>query len=230
MITGSSSGIGYSLAKSFLDRGYEVHGCSRTSPSSLGGMQNYYHEFIDLALEIEVVKWVRKIKKNHGPIKALVNNVGFLGGGALTPMYSASNFSDFFYKMQLPTSIVTALVTKEMARNRFGRIINVSSIMTSLAAPGTAGYSSAKSAIESLTRVASRELVDCNVLLNSIALSYVETESSLKFGDKWLSNMLAMQDVKSPLEVENLFPLVEYLLSEDNTHITGQTINVGLVG
>lgn len=228
IITGTTQGIGLGLAVYFLEKGFVVHGCSRSSLAKCEEFENYHHTFVDASRELEVLPWVRNIVKTFGRIDGLINNIGLVSGGLLSPMYSVSEYQKFFEAIQLTTGIMTAAVSKVMMRQRFGRIVNISSIMSALAAPGTLGYSSSKAAVEEMARVAGRELAEFNVLLNSVALPYVETESSKKFGDKWLQQMLDMQTVKKPLVIQDLGPMLEFLLSAQNTHISGQVINVGV--
>jgi 3-oxoacyl-[acyl-carrier protein] reductase len=116
-----------------------------------------------------------------------------------------------------------------MTLQRYGRIINISSIMTRLHEPGTSVYASCKAAVEEITKVLAREALPLGITCNSIALSTAETESSLSFGEEWMKKILEKQTLKRLITVEEICSVISFFESDTSSCITGQVLCMGLV-
>jgi len=228
VITGTSRGIGRGMAEYFARSGYLVEGCSR-GESTLGELAGYTHSSVDVTDEAQVRAWARAVKRRQGRIDVLVSNVGVVKLGAVTGMATLEMFRSFVDGILIATFLVCREFSKLMALARYGRIVNVTSIMTELHAPGTSAYASAKSGVVELTKVLARELADAGVTCNVVSPSLVLTDSSEAFGPEWRRNMLAMQTLRRPIEVAELCNVVQFFAAPESGCVTGQVVHTCLV-
>jgi 3-oxoacyl-[acyl-carrier protein] reductase len=138
-------------------------------------------------------------------------------------------FQSFVDAILTGTFLVCREFSKLMALQRYGRIVNIGSIMTELHAPGTVAYASAKSAVVQLTKVMARELANSGVTCNVVSPSLVLTDSSEAFGPDWKAAMLAMQTIQRPIEIAELCNVVAFFASPASGCVTGQVVHTCLV-
>lgn len=228
VITGTSRGLGFGLANYFLDKGFIVAGCSRGPSTILHN--NYVHHPLDLSDENAVREWARNVKHEIGFINTLVCNAGLVKLGSVTGATSLNEFKLFLDSILISTFLTCREFSKIMMLQKYGRIINISSIMTELHAEGTCAYGSAKSAVTEFTRVLARELIQFNITCNVISPSLINTSSSKTFGEKWEGNMLEMQSIKRAIEPNELAHIIEFFFSEKSSCLTGQNLNTCIIG
>lgn len=229
VITGTSRGLGKSLALHYLEKGYQVFGCSRghgtiDSPS-------YFHTSLDLSEEKAVRSWINKAKKKFNRLDALICNAGLVQSAlylALTPgdlmeSFLKDNIAGVFYPLRE--------ASKVMAQNRRGRIIVLSSTMVPLREKGTAIYSSTKSFVTQMAKVLAKELAPSEVTCNIIAPAMMWTESSKELAkdDDWRKRMLDLQTFPRIIENEEVAHVADFFLAEKSRSITGQVVYLGLV-
>lgn len=227
VVTGTSKGLGYQMAKYFLDKDFLVAGCSRGE--SMIVHPNYKHYSLDVCIEQSVRSWVREVKRDYGRIDALVCNVGLVKLGALTGGTSLDSFRAFLDSILVSTFLVCREFSKQMVLQKYGRIINITSIMTELHAPGTCAYASAKMAVVEFTKVLAREVADYGVTCNLVSPSMVLTDSNAVFGESWRKTMLDMQTIKRPIEASELCHLIEFFASPASSIVTGQILHTCFV-
>lgn len=227
IVTGSSRGIGLKIAEFFIEQGVTVIGCSR-GPGVIESTL-YEHHLVDLTDEKQVRSWARTLKQSHESIDALVCNVGLVKSALLMPMISDQVLQSFIQTNFVASFLTCKEISKIMVQQRYGRIINISSIMTSLHASGTAAYASTKAAVEEMTKVLAVELAPTGVTCNAIACSTVMTDTVKDLGEEWLTKMLAMQTMKRALEVSELCSTIRFLGSRESSAVTGQVINLCMV-
>ena len=227
VVTGSSRGIGHETAQYFLERDYLVVGCSRGVATIVH--PNYKHYQVDVCDEHSVRSWTREVKKDFGRIDILVCNVGLVRIGSLTGVTSLHNFRAFVDSILISTFLVCREFSKQMVLQKFGRIINITSIMSELHAPGTCAYASAKMAVVEFTKVLAREVADYGVTCNLVSPSMVLTDSNAVFGESWKEAMLDMQTIKRPIEASELCHLIEFFASPKSSIVTGQILHTCFV-
>lgn len=172
VITGSRKGLGRAITEHFLKQGYFIVGCSR-QPSDLRH-DSYRHFAIDVADEAAVHEMFKYVREKHGRLSFCINNAAAasMNHFLLTPSEQARKI--------IETNLFgTFLVSQEACRAMLpgpGRIINLSSAAVAIDLEGEAMYVASKAAIESLTRVLAKELVNQNVLVNAIAPGPIETD------------------------------------------------------
>ena len=226
-ITGTSRGVGLEISQFFLSKGFIVIGCSRGE--SVIDHVNYSHFQVDVTNEASVRSWLRQIKKDFTKVDILVCNVGLVELGSLTGATSLDSFQNFINSILVSTFLVCREFSKYMVLQGFGRIINITSIMSELHAPGTCGYASAKKATIEFTKILAREVVDYGVTCNVISPSLINTDSSNKFGLEWRLKMLEMQSIKRAIDATELCHLIEFFASPKSSIVTGQILHTCFV-
>ncbi len=227
LITGTSKGIGKSLAEHYLDVGWAVIGCSR-SPATIEHSA-YTHYSLDATDEAAVVRMVRQIARGHGRIDALINNAGIAAMNALTTTPSASALRVMNTNFQ-STFLCTREVAKVMMRVRSGRIVNFSTVAVPLRLEGEAVYAASKSAVETLTRVSARELGGFNVTVNAIGPTPVETDLIKAVPKAKIDALLARQSIARLGTFADISNVTDFFLSPASAFVTGQVIYLGGVG
>jgi 3-oxoacyl-[acyl-carrier protein] reductase len=227
VVTGASRGLGLGIARYFLNKGAVVIGCSRSQ--SAIDHSNYHHYQVDVCDEMQVRAWVRQVKKDFGRVDVVVSNVGLVKLGALTGGTSLEMFKQFIDSILISTFLVCREFSKLMVMQKNGRLINITSIMSELHAPGTCAYASAKKAVVEFSKILATEVVDYGVTCNVISPSLIRTDASLAFGEEWEQNMLAMQTLKIPIDPEQVCHLIEFFASPKSNIVTGQVLHTCLV-
>ena len=229
VITGTSRGLGKSLAEHFLNQGYRVAGCSRGE-----GVLNhpfYFHSSLDVSDEKQVRSWIRGIKKTQGQIDVLICNAGLVQSALLlgtTPgdvmeSFLKTNIAGVFYALREASKIM-------MLQGK-GRIITISSTMVALHEPGTSVYSATKSAVTEMTKILAKELASKGITCNVIAPAMMWTDASeeLSHGGDWQQRMLQLQTIQRVLKMEELCHVADFFISPLSSAITGQVVYLGLV-
>ncbi len=227
IVTGSTRGIGLQIANYFIESGVHVIGCSR-GPGVITS-DKYEHHQVDLTDEKHVRSWARTIKLAHKSVDAVVCNVGLAKSKLLMPMVSSELLNSFIQTNFVAAYLTCREIGKIMVQQRYGRIINISSIMTGMHVAGTSAYSSTKAAVEEMTKVLAVEVAQTGVTCNAIACSTMLSESVRDLGEEWMSKMLAAQTMKRPLEVAELCSVIRYLGGRESSAVTGQVINLCMV-
>ena len=166
VITGTSKGIGKAMALYYLNKNFVVAGCSRSSSSI--EHQNYRHFELDITDEKSIVSMIRAIKKEFKKIDILINNAGI---ASMNHILTTSNesISKLFNTNFLGTFLFTREVAKVMMKEKYGRVINFSTIAKPLRLEGEAVYAASKAAIESVAKVLNLELAQKGIRVNIIS-------------------------------------------------------------
>jgi 3-oxoacyl-[acyl-carrier protein] reductase len=225
LITGTRKGIGRFLVDRYLAQGFIVAGCSRDAFD--GALpENYHHFCLDVADEKAVVGMVRTIADTLGPITALINNAGIASMNhlLLTPL---STVHRVFSTNVFGTFIVMREVAKSMMKAKYGRIVNFATVATPLNLEGEAAYAASKAAVESLTRVAARELASFNITVNAVGPTPVMTDLIRTVPKQKMDALIATQAIRRMGEHRDVANVIDFFLSRSSDFVTGQTLFLG---
>ncbi|MDA8125088.1 MAG: SDR family oxidoreductase [Deltaproteobacteria bacterium] len=234
IVTGGSRGIGRELARSFLGQGARVVICGRKKENldaalaDLGGGERLLAVTAHVARETDVEALFAAVVQRFGGLDVLINNVGMN-----LPTVSVADTDLAVWNKIIEGNLTSAfLCARQAARimkeKKRGKIVSLSSIAGTRAAPGMGIYGVAKAGLEMLTKVLAAELAACHIQVNAVAPGMVRTDFSKPF---WSEPSICEQIVKMIpegriAEAADLIPLVLMLASSQADYITGQTIAV----
>lgn len=224
IITGTSKGIGKALVEYYLGCGHTVIGCSR-SASTIEHV-NYIHFFLDVSDEKAVVSMIRTVKKEFGKIDILINNAGMASMNHILTT-SIESISKLFNTNFIGTFLFTREVSKVMMKQKNGRIVNFTTVATPLRLEGEAVYAASKSAIETFTQTASKELAPFNITINALGPTPIETDLIKAVPKNKIEELLNKQTIKRFGTFEDIINVIEFFVDEKSKFITGQIIYLG---
>lgn len=224
VITGTSKGIGKFLVEYYLLKDYIVVGCSRTK--SLISYKNYRHFELDVCDEKAVVGMIRSIKKEFGKIDVLLNNAGIasMNHFITTSFQSVQNiFATNFFG----TFLFTREVSKVMMKQKFGRVVNYTTIAKPLRLEGEAIYAASKAAIENFTQTIAKEVAQYGITVNAIGPTPIQTDLIKAIPKDKIAELLNKQAIKRFGTFEDIINVIEFFCDERSSFITGQIIYLG---
>jgi len=209
----------------YVNKGVQVVGCSRGSVDYK--FDNYRHFCLDVCDEVEVKRLLAEIRNTYNRLDVLINNAGVSAiGYALLTATSAAR--DMLNTNFVGTFIACRESIKVMQRNRYGRIVNISTIAVPLGTVGTSVYSASKAAIEQFTRVLAKEVVTYGITVNTLALSFTKDSGMVeKIGERAAKEALEQTILKSWIDPEDVVHAMDFFVSERSWAVTGQTLCLG---
>jgi 3-oxoacyl-[acyl-carrier protein] reductase len=230
VVTGASKGIGAAIAKRLGAEGASVvvnyatsrEGADKVVDAITSGGGKAIAVQADVAKQADVTRLFAEAQAAYGKVDILVNNAG-LYRGAPVGQITEENFHVHFNLNVLGLIFCTQEALKLMGEG--GSIINVSSVLSTLSAPGTPVYNATKSAVDGLTRTFSKELAPRKIRVNSINPGLVETEGIHSTGIiNVADSVIAMTPLGRLGQPDDIAPVVAFLASEDSGWITGECI------
>ena len=224
IITGSRKGIGRYLAEYYLSRGYMVAGCSR-SDSDLKN-HDYLHFCLDVCDESKVKRMFGELRKAFGRLDALINNAGIasMNHFLLTPQKTVQRI---FNTNVLGTFLFCQEAAKLMKKNRYGRIVNFSTVATPLKLEGEAIYASSKAAVNSLTQVLAKEVASFGITVNAVGPTPIPTDLIRGVPEGKMKSLLAQQAIGRFAEMRDVANVTYFFISPASSFITGQVVYLG---
>jgi 3-oxoacyl-[acyl-carrier protein] reductase len=226
LITGVSRGIGRFLATEYIQRGFNVVGCSRTQPEDLQA-ENFTHIQADVTKEAEVVQLFAQIRKKFGRLDIAINNAAVNPTISLTMMTSMASAMATLQTNVLGTFVVSREAAKLMMRGKFGRIINFSSMAAKHEVIGEAMYSASKSAVHSMTRVMAKEFYQYGITCNVVAPSAINTDMMNAVQAEALQEVLNRNAIPKVGEFKDISNTIDWIIKPESQSITGQIIYLG---
>jgi len=232
LVTGAGRGIGKAIASTLAAEGVHVICVSRSERScgaaaeeikSAGGSAEALA--VDVSQSAAVKEAAESVLKAHERIDILVNNAGITRDGLVMRMKDEdwdavlqTNLNSCFYWSRA--------LAQPMARGRWGRIINVSSVIGLMGNAGQANYAAAKAGIFGLTKSLAREFAKRNVTVNAVAPGFIETDMTSVLNEEITKAIRGQIPLGRMGSVEDIASLVGFLASEQAGYITGQTFTV----
>lgn len=233
LVTGSGRGIGRAIATRLAEGGAKVAISYRANDAAAEETANRVRETGaecelfkgDVATPEDVEALVKGIGEAFGSVEILVNNAGTTRDNILLRMKDAE-FDEVLATNLKGTYLCTRAVLRGMVRARWGRIVNVSSVVGLLGNVGQANYAASKAGIIGFTKSVAREVAGRGITANAVAPGYVETELTSSLPESIKEQILGQVPVGRFGEPEEVAEVVAFLASDGAAYITGQTITV----
>ncbi|MCG1028666.1 3-oxoacyl-[acyl-carrier-protein] reductase [Virgibacillus halodenitrificans] len=233
LVTGSSRGIGRAIALELAKQGANVavnfSGNEEKAQSVVEEIEELgvksFKVKADVSNEAEVKQMIKQVVDQFNSLDILVNNAGITRDNLLMRM-KEEEFDQVINTNLKGVFVCTKVVTRQMMKQKAGRIINVSSIVGVSGNPGQANYVAAKAGVIGLTKTTAKELASRNILVNAIAPGFISTDMTNALTEEQRKDMLDMIPLAKLGEPEDVAKVVRFLASEDANYITGQTIHI----
>lgn len=229
LVTGASRGIGQAIASEMVSAGYRVLG---TATSEAGRQQvsdqlgdNGRGYTLRLGDDQSVSQCLSALKADNETPLVLINNAGITKDNLMMRMkleewhdVLATNLTGVF---QLSQGLL-----RGMMKAKFGRIINISSVVGSMGNPGQSNYAASKAGVEGLTRSLAAEVASRNITVNAVAPGFIATDMTDTLSEAQQAQMLERIPAGRLGRSSEVASLVRFLASENASYITGETIQI----
>ena len=227
LVTGASRGIGLEAAKHFSKEGYKVIGTSRGdfNLGDLIGDESAISVQLDLMSKESIKNLFADLKSEDLLPSVLVNNAGITKDQLFLRMKD-EDWDDVIETNLNGLFRVTKAFIKPMVKNKFGRVINISSVAGLMGNSGQVNYSSSKSAMVGFSRSLAKELGSRNITSNVVAPGFIETDMTTFLNDNEKVEVSKNIPMKRFGTVQDVAKCIVFLASDEANYITGQTISV----
>jgi 3-oxoacyl-[acyl-carrier protein] reductase len=227
LVTGASRGIGLEAAKHFSKEGYKVIGTSRGdfNLGELIGDDSAISVQLDLMSKESIKNLFADLKSEDLLPSVLVNNAGITKDQLFLRMKD-EDWDDVIETNLNGLFRVTKAFIKPMVKNKFGRVINISSVAGLMGNSGQVNYSSSKSAMVGFSRSLAKELGSRNITSNVVAPGFIETDMTTFLNDDEKVEVSKNIPMKRFGTVQDVAKCIVFLASDEANYITGQTISV----
>jgi len=229
LITGGTRGIGRACAETFAQAGARVAICGRNAGTAdeaakeIGGATRGFQADISDPASVDAL--IKDVSEAFGPISTLVNNAGITRDGLLMRMKDEdwhavlnTNLSGLFYCCRA--------AVRGMIKQRWGRIINISSIIGLRGQAGQSNYAAAKAGVLGFTKALAHELAPRNITVNAITPGYIATGMTAALDEKLMASIIEHIPLRRAGNTEEVASVVRFLASEGSSYMTGAIIPV----
>ncbi|MEH6344417.1 MAG: 3-oxoacyl-ACP reductase FabG [Bermanella sp.] len=228
VVTGASRGIGAAIAKSLIEANYFVV-ASATSESGVSAIKDTLAEngtafVLNLSDKSSCQDFCKQVTE-LGAVSVLVNNAGITKDTLMLRMKD-DDWDDVIETNLSGSFRITKAMLKGMMKKRFGRIINISSVVGAMGNPGQANYCASKAGIEGFTRSLAQELGSRNITVNAVAPGFIATDMTNDLTEDQKQLMMVNIPLARYGEPEEVAKAVKFLASDDANYITGQVLHV----
>jgi 3-oxoacyl-[acyl-carrier protein] reductase len=232
LVTGASRGIGQAIAVQLAAEGIFVIATATSESGAVGTVATIIANGgsaiavkLDVTNSVEVEALFKTIITDHGRLDILVNNAGITKDGLMMRMKDSdwdavldTNLKGSFYCLREASKLMT--------KARYGRIVNISSVVGEMGNPGQANYCASKAGLLGLTKSAARELAKRNITVNSVAPGFIETDMTAVLPEKGREALLQNVPMGRLGSIEDVAYAVRFLVSPQAGYITGQVLSV----
>ncbi|MDC0498874.1 3-oxoacyl-ACP reductase FabG [Alphaproteobacteria bacterium] len=229
LITGSSGGIGSSIADKFLKNNYEMilTSSSDTTLSNLNEKygNNHHYYVLDFKKPDDNISILKKISEEHPDLNVIVNNAGITDDSLLLRMKTDQWNNVIQANLTSNFTIIKALLPN-MIKNKSGNIIGVSSVVATSGNPGQSNYVAAKSGMIGFYKSIALEVASRNINVNIVSPGFIISPMTDKLNDKQKNVILEKVPMKRFGDSNEIADLVYFLSSDESRYITGQNIHI----
>lgn len=233
VITGGSKGIGRAICLSFAGSDTCIYFNYSSSSAAAAETERLIADAggratglrVNVASENEVTAFFKKIVDETGRIDVLVNNAGITKDGLLVRM-KEKDWDDVIDTNLKGAFNCMKIAGKTMMKQRYGRIINITSVVGVIGNPGQANYAASKAGLIGLTKAVAKELASRGITVNAVAPGYVETDMTASLSDKARDALIDRIPIGRVGKPEDVAAVVAFLASESAGYLTGQVIHV----
>jgi 3-oxoacyl-[acyl-carrier protein] reductase len=233
LVTGASRGIGREIALELARHGANVavnyagsEGKANEVVDEIKAMgKEAFAIKCDVSNSEEVAEMVKETVDRFGKLDILVNNAGITKDNLLMRM-KEEEWDDVININLKGVFLCTKAVTRQMMKQRVGRIINITSVVGVSGNPGQANYVAAKSGVIGLTKTTAKELASRNITVNAIAPGFITTDMTDKLSEDVKGEMLKQIPLARLGEPKDIAKMTAFLASDDASYITGQTLHI----
>jgi 3-oxoacyl-[acyl-carrier protein] reductase len=223
IVTGAGRGIGRYIADQLFGAGYATYGCSRTQPRE---STRFDHRIVDVSDESQVKAFVADIYRANDRVDVVINNAGIRATNHVLRV-SAQSLLNVINTNLVGSFLVARESAKVMRHRRFGRIVNITSVVVPLVLEGESPYVISKGGIETMTKVMSRELARYGITCNAVGPGPVSTDL---IGDLTADQIQALANrltIAESQDFADVYNVIDFLIRPQSGRVTGQIIYIG---
>lgn len=232
LVTGVSRGLGLTLAKSILARGWTVYGTSRTTTPDLDALlANYPDHFFWQAADLSQPEAAAAglfakefIATADVALDGLVNNAAMAYDDLITNLDTDRLEALYRLNVFAPMLLARYAIRNMLYHNRGGSLVHISSISAHTGYKGLAFYGSTKGALEAFSKNAAREWGARKIRSNTVAPGFMDTAMSAPLGEESRQRIHRRSSLGEPVEIESVASAILYLLSDEAASVTGQNL------
>ena len=229
LVTGASRGIGAAIASALAQAGAKVIGTATTVKGADQISENLKNKGRGAVLDItnteSSIALISDILAKEEALDIVINNAGITNDNLLARM-KESAWDDVINANLNGTYRICRHVLKPMMKQRYGRIINISSVVGLTGNPGQTNYAASKAGVIGFTKSLAKEVGSRNITANVIAPGFIQTDMTDALTSEQVDKMLSQVPLKRLGEAQEIGALVVYLASDSASYITGETINI----
>jgi 3-oxoacyl-[acyl-carrier protein] reductase len=233
LVTGASRGIGREIALELARQGANVAvnfaGSEAKANEVVDEIKALGREAFTIQCDVsnseQVTSMVKETVDRFGKLDILVNNAGITRDNLLMRM-KEEEWDDVININLKGVFLCTKAVTRQMMKQRNGRIINIASIVGVSGNPGQANYVAAKAGVIGLTKTTAKELASRNITVNAIAPGFITTDMTDKLTEEVKTEMLKQIPLARFGEPKDIAKVTAFLASDDSSYMTGQTLHI----